>query len=145
MIPSDMFRSTKLGAYVLFVLGSVSQWTIGILTPFSTNFHSPAQSLDLSGNRLSGTIPSFVGWLTSLGELATTMCLYGCYLSRMLAQYLSTLFSGELILANNTLSGTIPSETAWARSLGKAVACLFPFYGVKVMCTRSHPVNACCC
>jgi hypothetical protein len=79
-------------------------------------FHSTVD-LDLSGNRLTGTIPSEVGLLTELSESSVVwllvvmivLCVFHCNL--ILACHIHS--TAWLDLSFNSLTGTIPSQIAF--------------------------------
>ena len=78
------------------------------------NTFSLKVNLDLSSNSLTGTIPTDIGKLKHLGEIAGLYWVVVFILIRHLQVYSKvlsqTLFPGELLLFRNNLSGSVPQS-----------------------------------
>jgi hypothetical protein len=117
-IPSQIALMSKLSesnVVWLLVLMIVLSCVFHCTLIFACHIHSTAY-LDLSGNRLNGTIPSEVELLTKLSEssvvwllvvMIVLSCVFFIVLSCLHVIFHSTAW---LLLNSNGLTGTIPSQ-----------------------------------
>ncbi|KAI3984104.1 hypothetical protein MKX01_035231 [Papaver californicum] len=125
MLDSWVFNtSSSLGSYVCIFSGVDLQLPSSELSgqvPNSVQYCSSLQTLDLSGNNISGTIPSQIcTWLPYLVSLDLPGINFLAQIPSELAQ---CKFLNKLILSNNQLSGQIPSQFShFARLRDFAVA-----------------------
>jgi hypothetical protein len=129
-VPSQLWLLSKLSAssvvgllVVMIVLPCVFHCTLML----ASHIHSTAL-LDLSGNILTGTVPSQIALMSNLSESSVVwlfvvmilLCVFHCTLMRA-----CHFFTDVLYLWGNSLTGTIPSEVGLLTKLSEShLVCL---------------------